>query len=85
MGDDARVEIENALKLVLNAQLMAGVGVAYGRKEKTQFGDVLVATTIDGIENIRWDNGSLLFYQGDNRYTRMEQRAIEVAICQRSG
>ena len=78
MGDDARVEIENALDLVPNAQLVAGVGVAYGRKEKTEFGDVLVATTIDGIGNIRWDNGSLMFYQGDNRYTRTEQRAIEV-------
>ena len=78
MGDDARVEIENALKLVPNAQLVAGVGVAYGRKEKTAFGDVLVATTIDGIGNVRWDNGSLIFYRGDNRYTRTEQRAIEV-------
>ena len=69
MGDDARVEIENALKLLPNAQLVAGVGVAYGRKEKTKFGDVLVATTIDGIGNVRWDNGKLYFYQGDNRYT----------------
>ena len=47
MGDDARVEIENVLKLLPNAQLVAGVGVAYGRKEKTKFGDVLVATTIE--------------------------------------
>jgi nucleoside phosphorylase len=78
MGDDARVEIENALTLLPNAQLVAGVGVAYGRKEKTQFGDVLVATTIDGIGNVRWDNGNLYFYQGDNRYTRTEERAIQV-------
>ena len=78
MGDDARVEIENALALLPNAQLVAGVGVAYGRKEKTQFGDVLVATTIDGIGNVRWDNGKLYFYQGDNRYTRTEERAIQV-------
>ena len=78
MGDDARVEIENALKLLPQAQLVAGVGVAYGRKDKTQFGDVLVATTIDGIGNVRWDNGKLYFYQGDNRYTRTEERAIQV-------
>ena len=78
MGDDCRVEIENALQLLPNAQLVAGVGVAYGRKDKTKFGDVLVSTTIDGIGNVRWDNGKLLFYQGDNRYTRTEQRAMEV-------
>ena len=54
------------------------MGVAYGRQDKTKFGDVLVATTIDGIGNVRWDNGKLLFYQGDNRFTRTEQRAIEV-------
>lgn len=78
MGDDCRLEIENALQLLLNVQLVAGVGVAYGRKDKTKFGDVLVSTTIDGIGNVRWDNGKLLFYQGDNRYTRTEQRAIEV-------
>ena len=30
MGDDCRVEIENALQLLPNAQLVAGVGVAYG-------------------------------------------------------
>ena len=78
MGDDCRVEIENALQLLPNAQLVAGVGVAYGRKDKTNFGDVLVSTTIDGIGNVRWDNGKLLFYQGDNRYTRTEQRAMEV-------
>ena len=52
--------------------------MAYGRKEETAFGDVLVATTIDGIGNVRWDNGSLIFYRGDNHYTRTEQRAIEV-------
>ena len=78
MGDDARVEIVNALTLLPNVQLVAGVGVAYGRKEKTQFGDVLVATTIDGIGNVRWDNGELYFYQGDNRFTRTEERAIQV-------
>lgn len=78
MGDDCRVEIENALELLPNAQLVAGVGVAYGRKDKTTFGDVMVATTIDGVGNVRWNNGDLYFYQGDNRYTRTEQRAIEV-------
>ena len=78
MGDDARVEIENALELLPNAQLVAGVGVAYGRKDKTTFGDVLVATTIDGVGNVRWQNGKLYFYQGDNRFTRTEQRAIQV-------
>ena len=79
IGGDSRDEIENALQLLPNVQLVAGVGIAYGIDcEKTRLGDVLVSTTIDGIGNIRWDNGNLTFDEGDNRYTRMKQRALDV-------
>ena len=79
VGDDSRAEIESALQLLPNVQLVATVGVAYGMDcRKTQLGDVLVSTTIDGIGNVRWDDGNLTFEEGDNRYTRVEQRALDV-------
>lgn len=79
VGEDSRAEIENALELVPNVQLIATVGVAYGvDSKKTLLGDVLVSTTIDGIGNIRWEDGNLIFEEGDNRYTRIEQRALDV-------
>ena len=71
-GDDSRVQIENALQLLPNTLLVAGVGIAYGRNVCTLLGDVLVSTTIDGIGNVRWDNGQLNFQEGDNRYTPVE-------------
>ena len=78
-GDDSRVEIDNSLQLVSNVELIAGVGVAYGTdSSKTLLADVLVSTTIDGIGNVRWDAGTLTFEEGDNRSTRIEQRALDV-------
>lgn len=78
-GGDSRVEIENALQLLPNVQLVAGVGEAYGLdRENARFGDVLVSTTIDGIGNVQWDDGSLTFDEGDNRYTRVNQRTLDV-------
>jgi nucleoside phosphorylase len=79
VGEDSRAEIEKALKLLPNIQLIATVGVAYGMdSKKLKLGDVLVSTTIDGIGNIRWENGKLILEEGDNRYTRVEQRALDV-------
>ena len=77
-GDDSHVQIENALQLLPNTLLVAGVGIAYGRNVCTLLGDVLVSTTIDGIGNVRWGNGQLDFQEGDNHYTPVEQRALEV-------
>lgn len=79
VGDDSHAEIEHALQLLPNVQLIAAVGIAYGiDSTKAKLGDVLVSTTIDGIGNIRWEDGSMSFEEGDNRYTRVEQRALDV-------
>lgn len=77
MGDDCRFEIENALNIMPNVQLLAAVGVAYGSK-KYDFADVLVSTTIDGVGNVKYVNGKLIFRQGDNRFTRMTNRVFQI-------
>ena len=79
VGEDSRAEIDKALELLPNVLLIATVGIAYGiDSKKIKLGDVLVSTTIDGIGNIRWDDGNLIFEEGDNRYTRIEQRTLDV-------
>ena len=77
MGNDCRTEIENALDLMPNVQLLVAVGVAYGSKT-CKYADVLVSTTIDGVGNVKYHNGKLLFCVGDDRFTRMADRVFQV-------
>ena len=73
-GADCRHEIHAALKALPHVQLIIAVGFAYGRREKCALGDVIVSTNVDGVSNLRFENGQIKFDEGIARYTNMSTR-----------
>ena len=55
-SEECKDKIRVALNLLQNVQLVIGVGFAYGRSEKCEFGDVLVSKVIYGVKTIRLED-----------------------------
>ena len=52
-SEECKDKIRVALNRLQNVQLVIGVGFAYGRRGKCEFGDVLVSKVIYGVKTIR--------------------------------
>ena len=68
-GADCRHALLLSLQYLPNVKLIIGVGFAYGRRNKSELGDVLVSTCIDGVSNFRIVDGHIQFDEGSVRYT----------------
>ena len=68
-GTDCRHALLPSLQYLPNIKLIIGLGFAYGRRNKSELGDVLVSTCVDGVSNFRIEGGQILFDEGLVRYT----------------
>lgn len=64
MGAECRDEIEVALERFPNAQVIIGVGVAYGSK-KYQYCDVLVSKWIEDLSTVKFDINNNIITRGE--------------------
>ena len=74
MGKDCHVEIETALGEFPNAKYVLAIGIAFAfHREKCKYGDVLVSTYIDGIGNVKSEDGKRIPRAGNDRFTQISQ------------
>ena len=68
-GADCRHSLLPCLQYLSNVKLVIGLGFAYGQRSKSELGDVLISTYIDGVSNFRIEDHRIKFDEGRARYT----------------
>ena len=77
-GTDCRHSLLLSLQHLPNVKLIIGLGFAYGRRNKSELGDVLISTCVDGVSNFRIEGGQISFDEGLIRYTNASTATYNV-------